>query len=130
MDASVKEEKSQVDKFMFFIPLGIVILLCLFVWVVSEQATAAFNFIFSIITGKLGWALQFFFLANTFLMLYFIFGKYSTKRLGNDPPEFSTPVWFGMLFAAGTSGVAVYWGFSEWFQYATLRFTRKATKSR
>jgi len=119
MDASVKEEKSQVDKFMFFIPLGIVILLCLFVWVVPEQATAAFNFIFSIITGKLGWALQFFFLANTFLMLYFIFGKYSTKRLGNDPPEFSTPVWFGMLFAAGTSGVAVYWGFSEWFQYAT-----------
>ncbi len=115
-----QEDKEQIDKLRFFIPLALVIILCTLVAIFPEGTSNTFNSIFSIITGKLGWSLQFFFVGNTFLMLYFIFGSYANKKLGNGKPEFSTPVWLGMLFAAGTSGVAVYWGASEWFQYLTF----------
>lgn len=114
-----KNNKSQVDKFLFFVPLTLVAMLCISVAVAPEQTNDLFNRIFGIVTGDFGWMLQMFFVANTMLMLYFIFGKYGDKRIGNGKPEFTTPVWYGMLFAAGTSGVAVYWGFSEWFQYAS-----------
>lgn len=111
--------KSHIDKFLFFVPLSLVVMLSLSVALAPEQTTNLFNLIFGVVTGDFGWMLQLFFVGNTGLMLYFIFGKYANKRIGNGDPEFSTPVWYGMLFAAGTSGVAVYWGFSEWFQYAS-----------
>lgn len=110
--------KATIDKSLFFIPLGIVIVFCALVAVFPDSSTAAFNAIFGVITGNFGWALQWFFFANTIIMIYLSFSKYGDKKLGNEKPEFSTPVWLGMLFAAGTSGVAIYWGFSEWFQYA------------
>lgn len=112
-------KKATVDKALFFIPLGIVIIFCALVALFPEGSSNAFNKIFGVITGKFGWALQWFFFANTLIMVYLAFSKYGNKRLGHEKPEFSTPVWLGMLFAAGTSGVAIYWGFSEWFQYAT-----------
>lgn len=111
--------KSSIDKGLFFIPLTFVIAFCALVAFFPEGSEAAFNRVFSIITGNFGWVLQWFFFGNTMIMLYLAFGKYGSKKLGNEEPEFSTPVWLGMLFAAGTSGVAIYWGFSEWFQYAT-----------
>ncbi len=120
MKKIVPMKKESVDKSLFFIPLGFVIILCLLVAFFPEATTQTFSTIFSIVTGQFGWALQFFFLGNTMLMLYFVFSPYGKKKLGTGKPEFSTPVWIGMLFAAGTSGVAVYWGFSEWFQYATF----------
>ena len=114
-----KSSTGSVDKSLFFIPLGMVVLLCAMVAIFPEGTTNAFNNVFAVVTGKLGWSLQFFFVANTALMIYFVFSDYGKKRLGHEKPEFSTPVWLGMLFGAGTSGVAVYWGFSEWFQYAS-----------
>lgn len=111
--------KATIDKSLFFIPLSIVIVFCVLVAIFPTESTKAFNMVFGVITGKFGWALQWFFFANTIIMVYLSFSKYGSKRLGTEEPEFSTPVWLGMLFAAGTSGVAIYWGFSEWFQYAT-----------
>lgn len=54
-----------------------------------------------------------------FLIIIFVspFGK---LKLGDDDdePEYSTPVWFGMLFAAGLGATLMFWGAAEPLHHA------------
>src|SRR3546814_13078123 len=46
------------------------------------------------------------------LSIYLAFGPYGHIRLGRDDeePEFSTPSWIAMLFAAGMGSGPLFWG--------------------
>lgn len=62
-----------------------------------------FSTVQSSITGNFGWL--FIVAVNAFIVfcLYVGFGRFGKIRLGGDDAEkeFSTPVWFAMLFSAG-----------------------------
>lgn len=114
---SFVEAYANIDKALFFVPLSIIFILCVLVVVFPDSTQSAISMIFSFVTGDMGWLLQLFFMINLAIMLYFIFGKYAKKRFGAEKPEFSTPVWLGMLFTGGTSSSIVYWGAIEWYYY-------------
>lgn len=42
---------------------------------------------------------------------------YAKKRLGNEPPEFSTASWIFMMFASCTSAAVLFWGSIEIYYY-------------
>jgi choline/glycine/proline betaine transport protein len=48
-------------------------------------------------------------------LAWFALGRYGDVRLGKDEdrPEYSDPVWFGMLFAAGIGTILMFWGVAE-----------------
>ncbi|MFA9428810.1 BCCT family transporter [Egicoccus sp. AB-alg2] len=54
---------------------------------------------------------------TTFLgfLLWIAFSRYGRIRLGadDDRPQYSNPVWFGMLFAAGIGTILMFWGVAE-----------------
>ncbi|GGI04535.1 multidrug DMT transporter permease [Egicoccus halophilus] len=54
---------------------------------------------------------------TTFLVFlsWVAFSRYGHLRLGQDDdrPEYSNPVWFGMLFAAGIGTILMFWGVAE-----------------
>lgn len=64
-------------------------------------------------------ALDWFYLSSVtvflILCLWLAFGKYGDIKLGrpNEPPEFSTPSWMAMLFAAGMGVGLLFWGAAE-----------------
>lgn len=43
------------------------------------------------------------------------------KRLGNEPPEFSTASWIFMMFASCTSAAVLFWGSIEIYYYISTR---------
>ena len=114
---TAKESFQNIDKALFFIPLILVLFLSAMIFLFPDASNKAINWCFSIATGSFGWAMQIFFFVNLFIMLYLIFGKIGKKRFGEEKPEFSTPVWLGMLFTGGTSATVVYWGAIEWLNY-------------
>ncbi|MEJ5919095.1 BCCT family transporter [Corynebacterium sp. H78] len=64
---------------------------------------------------NLGW---FYILGVTVFLVFLIFvsmSRYGHVRLGSDDeePEYSTPVWFAMLFAAGIGTILMFWGVAE-----------------
>ncbi len=65
--------------------------------------------------GSLDW---FFMLATTTILvlsIYLAFSRFGGIRLSknNEPPEFSTPSWLAMLFAAGMGTGIMFWGVAE-----------------
>lgn len=109
----------KIDKTLFFPPLLLVVLICAYIIKYPEAGTAAINKVFAFVTGDLGWAYELFVFANLGLILYFIFGKFANKRLGDEKPEFSTLTWLGMLFSAGTTGTILYWSSMEFYFFLT-----------
>ena len=71
------------------------------------------------VTGLAFDALDWFFMATVttllVLALWLGFGRYGRVRLGADDarPEFSTPSWLAMLFAAGMGVGLLFWGVAE-----------------
>lgn len=110
---------AKIDKKIFFPPLVLVILICAYIIKYPEAGTATINRVFAFVTGDLGWAYELFVFANLGIILYFIFGKFANKRLGDEKPEFSTLTWLGMLFSAGTTGTILYWSSMEFYFFLT-----------
>lgn len=72
---------------------------------------------FQFVTVKMGW-LYMLFGAGTFtLLMWFAFGPFSHKRLG-DKIEYSTFSWIGMLFCAGVGAGIMFGGSIDWAYYA------------
>lgn len=114
---SAKESFQNIDKALFLIPLVLVLCLSVLIFLFPEASNNVINWCFGVVTGSFGWTMQIFFFINLFIMGYLIFGKVGKKRFGNEKPEYSTPVWLGMLFTGGTSATVIYWGAIEWLNY-------------
>ncbi|MBQ6810980.1 MAG: BCCT family transporter [Firmicutes bacterium] len=103
------------DKPLFFIPLALVLGLSALIFIFPEGSNNAINAVFTFVTEGMGWTMQIFYFICIFLTGYLIFGKIGKKRFGAEKPEFSRPVWFGLIFTGGTSATIVYWGAIDWF---------------
>lgn len=67
------------------------------------------------ILDKFGWYYSLFLSAGLILVIYFIFSKYGSIKLGKneDSPQFSYLAWLSMLFSAGMGIGLVFYGISE-----------------
>ncbi|WP_282141499.1 glycine betaine uptake BCCT transporter [Cytobacillus oceanisediminis] len=100
---------------VFYISVGILLLLVLFgVFVPDSLETVTAN-IQAFITDKFGW---YYLILVSFIVivnLYFLISPLGRIKLGkpDDKPEFSRPTWFAMLFSAGMGIGLVFWGAAE-----------------
>lgn len=74
-----------------------------------------FNAALASVTHNFGWFYLWLVLGLVILALFLAVSRYGTLKLGaeDEEPEFSTPAWFAMLFAAGMGIGLVFWGVAE-----------------
>lgn len=82
-----------------------------------EGMNAFMTSTFKFMNQNFGWMLLVFEFVCVGLVLYFAFGKYATKRFGDEKPETSTFSFYAMLFAYSSSASIVYWVFLEFYYY-------------
>jgi L-carnitine/gamma-butyrobetaine antiporter len=117
MGTMKKVEKLETDKILFFLPIIIVIGVCIYLGLDLKRASEVINNTFAFVTGTFSWFYQFFTFACLLICLYMIFGKYSTLKFGEEEPEFSTFSWLSMIFTAALGGSLVLWATIEPFYY-------------
>ncbi|GAA2705535.1 glycine betaine transporter OpuD [Aeromicrobium ponti] len=100
---------------VFYISVGILLLLVLFGVFVPEALERVTSNVQTFITNSFGW---YYLLLVSFIVivcLYFLISPLGKIKLGkqDDKPEFSRPTWFAMLFSAGMGIGLVFWGAAE-----------------
>ncbi|NDV18348.1 BCCT family transporter [Pseudodesulfovibrio sp. JC047] len=101
----------------FFGALSIILAACIPLMLYPEAGEKVINVMFQFITIKMGWLYMLFGLGTFSLLMWFAFGPFSHKRLG-DTIEYSTFSWIGMLFCAGVGAGIMFGGSIEWAYYA------------
>ncbi|SQH95394.1 carnitine transporter [Salmonella enterica subsp. salamae] len=111
------KKKSGIEPKVFFPPLIIVGILC---WLTVRDLDAAnnvINAVFSYVTNVWGWAFEWYMVVMLIGWFWLVFGPYAKKKLGDEPPEFSTASWIFMMFASCTSAAVLFWGSIEIYYY-------------
>jgi len=116
LDSKTSEGK-KIDKWIFFTPLVFIAFFCIWIFRDPQKAGEGLNVAYQFITNQLAWLYEWWYLIILIVCLYFIFGPYANRRLGDEEPEFSTFSWLGMVFT-GVAGVGVLtWASFEFFYY-------------
>lgn len=121
MEEPFKEENKKISSFylatktpVFIFSIGIGILFVIF-GITLPSFEHYMNQVFSWVVTNFGWS--FILGASLFLFttIFLIFSPLGAIKLGKDDekPEYSTPVWFAMLFSAGMGIGLLFWGVSE-----------------
>ncbi len=113
----MKKRKTGIEPKVFFPPLIIVGILCWLTVRDLDAANVVINAVFSYVTNVWGWAFEWYMVVMLFGWFWLVFGPYAKKRLGNEPPEFSTASWIFMMFASCTSAAVLFWGSIEIYYY-------------
>jgi L-carnitine/gamma-butyrobetaine antiporter len=129
-----EKRKTGIEPKVFFPPLIIVGILCWLTVRDLDAANVVINAVFSYVTNVWGWAFEWYMVVMLFGWFWLVFGPYAKKRLGNEPPEFSTASWIFMMFASCTSAAVLFWGSIEIYYYIStppfgLEPTRQGRKS-
>ena len=115
------EKKGKIDWMITLVPLGLILLLCVFFMLMPEQS----NVVLGQIRYVLGDTLGVYYLAiglGIFLISIFIAcSKYGKIVLGepDEKPKYSFFAWGSMMFTAGLAADILFYSFSEWILYAT-----------
>jgi len=109
------ENKSPLNKPVFYTSSAIIICLMCFAALMPTVADALFKTVQSAIVTNGSW---FYVLAVAFVVLFVVYlgmSRYGEIKLGPDhaSPEFSFPTWLSMLFAAGMGIGLMFFGVSE-----------------
>lgn len=103
------------DPVVFWVSAGFIVIFVAVTLVFGASARDVYANISGWILENLGWmyigGYSLFFI---FLIVIFV-SKYGNLRLGDDDgeAEYSLPVWFAMLFAAGLGATLMFWGAAE-----------------
>lgn len=103
------------DPPVYFATVGAVLAFVVLTIVAGDWVGDVFGAATTWILSNLGW---FYILGVTVFLLFLVVvavSRYGHVRLGADEerPEYSTPVWFAMLFAAGIGTILMFWGVAE-----------------
>ncbi len=106
------------DRPVFAISLGCLIVAAVPMIVYPEQAAALIDGIYAWIAGTLGlfylWATIF----ATCFLAWLACSRFGDRVLGEDAkPEYGNASWMGMLFCAGIGSGMLYWSTAEWASY-------------
>lgn len=100
---------------IFFISAAVAVLFVVFAIPFHREFAAFFGMLGSFTFVYFGW---FYVLSVSSLLIFLLWlasSRYGVIRLGKDSdrPEYTTPVWFAMLFAAGIGTILMFWGVAE-----------------
>ncbi len=109
--------KKGVDFSLLIPTLLVTVCACLVIISFPEASNNFLTAMFNWGTQSFGWAFILFTIGYVGLMLWFIFGPYAHKRLGEGPPDRSTFSWISLIFVGSSSATIVYWAVVEFFYY-------------
>lgn len=103
------------DPIIFFVSSGLAVLFVVLSIAFTDVVDAVFATASAALLENIGW---FYILGVTSFLIFLLWialSRYGHVRLGgkDDRPEFTTPVWFAMLFAAGIGTILMFWGVAE-----------------
>jgi choline/glycine/proline betaine transport protein len=119
MTEQQSEKKTTINKPVFFIATGIILVFLFAASVFSRESSIILEMLQETIIEKFGW----FYLLSVAIFLIFTvgvaFSNYGTIKLGPDhsEAEFSYPSWFAMLFSAGMGIGLVFFAVAEPIQH-------------
>lgn len=101
----------------FFGALFIILAACVPLIMYPEAGERVINAMFTFVTEEMGWLYMLSGAAIFVLLMWFAFGPFGNKRLG-EQIEYSTFSWIGMLFCAGVGAGIMFGGSIDWAYYA------------
>ena len=108
------------DPLIFWSALGFILAFVTLTIAFGDRARQLYSSISGLLMDNLAW-MYIGGVSAVFIYLIVIFvSRYGNLRLGddNDEPEYSYPVWFAMLFAAGMGATLMFWGAAEPLHHA------------
>ncbi|SDL57521.1 choline/carnitine/betaine transport [Corynebacterium mycetoides] len=119
-NTSVKKRGLQSDPLIFYTSVGFIALFVGLTVIFGDRARQAYSAISTALMNNFSW----FYIGGVSMVLVFLIvvfvSKYGNLRLGDDDdePEYTLPVWFAMLFAAGMGATLLFWGAAEPLHHA------------
>lgn len=109
----------KIDRVLLLSSVAVVILVCIPMGLMPEQAGAFVGELYNWIAFKLGFLYQWFAIGTMVFLAWLALGRFGSIRLGKEGegPEFSNFSWAGMLFCAGTGASLLVWAGVEWAFY-------------
>lgn len=110
----------QSDPLIFYTSVGFIAAFVTLTVAFGDRARRAYSAISGALMDNFAW----FYIGGVSAVLVFLIvvfvSKYGNLRLGEDDgePEYSLPVWFAMLFAAGMGATLLFWGAAEPLHHA------------
>ncbi len=104
----------------FYTSVGFIALFVGLTVIFGDRAREAYSSVSTALMNNFSW----FYIGGVSLVLVFLIvvfvSKYGNLRLGDDDdePEYTLPVWFAMLFAAGMGATLMFWGAAEPLHHA------------
>ncbi|SIS58435.1 choline/carnitine/betaine transport [Corynebacterium appendicis CIP 107643] len=112
--------KLRADPLIFFTAVGFIFAFVALTIGFGERARDTYSSVSTWMMDNFAW-LYIGGVSAVFIFLIVLFvSKYGNYRLGDDDdePEYSLPVWFSMLFAAGMGATLMFWGAAEPLHHA------------
>lgn len=118
---NTKKEYRKVDWMITFVPLTIVIALCILFFFSPEQSNIVLSQIRFFFGDTFGAYYLVIGLGIFILSLYIAGSKYGNIVLGehDEKPKYSFFAWGSMMFTCGLAADILFYSFSEWITYAT-----------
>lgn len=110
-----RKPRFQSDPLIFGVAAGFITIFVAATIIFGERARATYSQVSGWMMDNFAW-LYIGGVSTVFVFLIVVFvSKYGNFKLGDDDddPEYSLPVWFSMLFAAGMGATLMFWGAAE-----------------
>lgn len=110
----------QTDPLIFFTAAGFILIFVAGTLAFGEGARNLYANVSGTLMGHFSWL----YIGGVSFIFVFLIGifvsRYGNLKIGDDDdePEYSTPVWFAMLFAAGLGATLMFWGAAEPLHHA------------
>ncbi len=114
-------QNRKIDWMITFIPLGIIITLCVLFFKMPEQSNIILNRIRFFFGNTWGCYYLIIGLGIFLVSIFLAFSKYGTIVLGkpDEKPKYSFFSWGAMMFTCGLAADILFYSFSEWILYAS-----------
>ena len=115
-----RTRRLQSDPVIFFSALGFILVFVAATLVFGDQARETYAAVSGWLMDHFTWLYVGGVSATLIFLIVVFVSRYGNLRLGDDDdePEYSYPVWFAMLFAAGMGATLMFWGAAEPLNHA------------
>ena len=115
-----RTRRLQSDPLIFFSALGFILVFVVATLAFGDRARQTYADISGWLMDHFTWLYVGGVSATLIFLIVVFVSRYGNLRLGDDDdePEYSYPVWFAMLFAAGMGATLMFWGAAEPLNHA------------
>lgn len=115
-----RTRRLQTDPLIFFSALGFILVFVAATLAFGDRARQTYADISGWLMDHFTWLYVGGVSATLIFLIVVFVSRYGNLRLGDDDdePEYSYPVWFAMLFAAGMGATLMFWGAAEPLNHA------------